>query len=142
MFGRGRSDCPGTAESRRASITEGGSPGGSDGEAFAGTTSDELLEYALVDPLAGVSASVRNFEVNGSFDDYLVATVHANAAADDAEILIEFSADLESWQRGTAVYLGSDEQSGGVTLRHWRSPVPVSAGTPLRYARVVLKSRP
>jgi hypothetical protein len=132
---------PGEAANWRSSVDLGGSPGQSDALPFTGSTPDELLAYALVNPLAGISASIQNLENNGSFDDYLVATITANSAADDAWISIEFSPDLENWKSGTAVYLGSNEGSDGVTLRHWRTPLPVSAGTPLQYARLVVTAR-
>lgn len=62
-------------------------------------------------------------------------------AADEAQISIEFSPDLENWQNGSAVYLGSNEGADGVTLRHWRAPMPVTSGTPVRYARLVLTAK-
>lgn len=132
----------GEAASWRASVGLGGSPGDSDAVPFTGSTPDELFAYALANPLAGITASVQNLEVNGSSDDYLVAMIAANVAADDAQISVEFSPDLESWQSGTAVYLGSAEGSDGVTLRHWRAPMPVTSGTPVHYARLVLVARP
>jgi hypothetical protein len=133
---------PGNPEHWRSSVEPGGSPGGSDSQAFTGSTSGELLEYALTDPLAGISASIENLESHGKFDDYLVATVAAESAADDAELLIEFSTDLRTWERGSAVYLGSDESLMGRTLRRWRAPEPRSAIHPMRYARLVLIARP
>lgn len=131
----------GEAASWRASVHLGGSPGRSDTLPFTGSTPHELLAYALDNPLAGITALIQNLEVKGSFDDYLVATISAKVAADDAQISVEFSPDLENWQSGTAVYLGSDEGSDGVTLRHWRAPLPVTSGTPVRYARLVLTAR-
>ena len=131
----------GEAASWRASVHLGGSPGRSDTLPFTGSTPNELLAYALDNPLAGITALIQNLEVKGSFDDYLVATISAKVAADDAQISVEFSPDLENWQSGTAVYLGSDEGSDGVTLRHWRAPLPVTSGTPVRYARLVLTAR-
>jgi len=132
---------PGEAASWRSSVDLGGSPGQSDARPFNGSTPVELLSYALVNPLDGISASIRNLEVNGSFDQYLVATISAKSATDDARISIEFSSDLEDWERETAVYLGSSEGSDGVTLRHWRTPVPISTGSPLQYARLVVTAR-
>ena len=133
---------PGEAASWRASIDLGGSPGRSDALPFTGSTPEELLAYALVNPQSGISVSIQNLEDNGSFDDYLVATISANAGADEAEFLIEFSPDLKDWESGTAVYLGSSEGGDGVTLRHWRAPAPVTSGTPVRYARLVVTTRP
>lgn len=133
---------PGEAVNWRSSVNLGGSPGGSDALLFTGSTPEELLSYALVNPLSGISASIQNAEINGSFDDYLVATVASNPAADEAQLTIEFSPDLESWERGTAVYLGSGEDGNGVSLRHWRAPMPVTAAQPVRYARLVVTARP
>lgn len=132
----------GDAANWRPSIGLGGSPGGSDALPFTGLTSNDLLAYALADPLAGISAIIQNLADNDSFNDYLVATIFVKAAADDARISIEFSSDLVTWQSGSAVYLGSNPESDGLTLRHWRAPTPVTSGTPLRYARLVLTARP
>jgi len=133
---------PNEATSWRSSVDIGGSPGGSDALVFSGNTPDELFAYALSDPLSGISASVQAFEVNGEIDDYLVASVSAKTAADDVEITVEFSADLESWLSGTGLFLGSDEQTGGERVLHWRAPFPLSASLPSRFARAVLVARP
>lgn len=135
-------DDPGEAANWRASAELGGSPGGSDTVPFTGSTSEELLEYALVDPLAGISASIRNLEDNGAVDGYLVATVPARRAADEAEYIIEFSPDLKTWERGSAVFLGSEAGPENVTFLHWRAPEPVTSNNPVRYARLVLVARP
>ena len=126
----------------RASANLGGSPGRSDTLPFEGSTASELFEYALNDPTAGISGSFLNLENNGSFDDYLVVTVAAKLAADDAQFAIEFSQDLENWERGTAIYLGSEDQSNGISLRSWRAPEPVLASQPMKFARLVLTARP
>ncbi|YCM45798.1 lamin tail domain-containing protein [Verrucomicrobiaceae bacterium 227] len=131
----------GAAESWRSSVGLGGSPGQSDSLPFTGSTPEELLDYALANPLAGISASIRNLEVKGNFDDYLVATVSTKIASDDARVSIEFSADLKTWERGTAVYLGADDEGNGIEQRHWRVPLPAASGTPLRYARLVVTAR-
>ena len=109
---------------------------------FTGTTANDLLTYALTDPLGGITASIQSLEVNGAVDEYLVTAVSANIAADDAEISVEFSADLETWLSGTAVFLGADERIDGVSIHHWRAPTPNAASSPLRFARVVLVARP
>jgi hypothetical protein len=132
----------GEAISWRPSLALGGSPGGSDALPFGGTTSEELLAYALVNPLGGISALIESLEVNGSFDDYLVATTSTKSGADSAEISVEFSSDLENWQSGTAVYLGSSEGGEGVALRYWRAPLPITSGMPVHYARLLLRVRP
>ena len=126
----------------RASANLGGSPGRSDTLPFEGSTAAELFEYALNDPTDGISGSFLNLENNGSFDDYLVVTVTAKLAADDAQFVIEFSQDLENWQRGNAVYLGSEDQSNGISLRSWRAPEPVLPNQPMKFARLVLTARP
>lgn len=126
----------------RASANLGGSPGRSDTLPFEGSTAAELFEYALNDPTDGISGSFQNLENNGSFDDYLVVTVAAKLAADDAQFAIEFSQDLENWERGNAVYLGSEDQSNGISLRSWRAPEPVSFNQPMKFARLVLIARP
>lgn len=126
----------------RASANLGGSPGRSDALPFEGSTAAELFEYALDDPTDGISGSFLNLENNGSFDDYLVVTVAAKLAADDAQFVIEFSQDLENWERGNAVYLGSEDQSNGISLRSWRAPEPVSFSQPMKFARLVLIARP
>ncbi|MDA7518325.1 lamin tail domain-containing protein, partial [bacterium] len=133
---------PGDAVNWRSSLALGGSPGGEDTVPFEGSNSDDLLEYALEDPLGGITISILDLEDNGSFDQYLVATVSTNAGTDDAEVEVEFSSDLESWERGTAVFLGSDENPGGITRRDWRAPTPWSVSKPLRYARLVVTARP
>lgn len=126
----------------RASANLGGSPGRSDTLPFEGSTAAELFEYALNDPTDGISGSFLNLENNGSFDDYLVVTVTAKLAADDAQFVIEFSQDLENWERGNAVYLGSEDQSNGISLRSWRAPEPVLPNQPMKFARLVLTARP
>lgn len=132
----------GEAMNWRSSLALGGSPGGSDAVAFEGSTADELLEYALEDPLGGITVSIRSLEDNGSFDNYLVATVSTNSGTDDAFVEVEFSSDLETWERGSAVFLGSDEQGQGVTRRDWRAPTPWSVNEPLRYTRLIVTARP
>lgn len=133
---------PGEAVSWRSSVNPGGSPGESDAVPFEGSNAADLLAYALEDPLAAMTVSIANLEDNGSFDNYLVATVSTNAGADDAEVVVEFSSDLETWQRGTAVFLGSDEQAGGITRRDWRAPTPWLGNESLRFARLVVTARP
>ena len=126
----------------RASVNLGGSPGRSDTLPFEGSTAADLFEYALDDPTDGISGSFLNLENNGSVDDYLVVTVAARLAADDAQFVIEFSRDLENWERGTALYLGSEDQANGISLRSWRAPEPVSFNQPMKFARLVLTARP
>lgn len=126
----------------RASANLGGSPGRSDTLPFEGSTAADLFEYALDDPTDGISGSFLNFENNGSADDYLVVTVAARLAADDAQFVIEFSRDLENWERGTALYLGSEDQANGISLRSWRAPEPVLPNQPMKFARLVLTARP
>ena len=126
----------------RASANLGGSPGRSDTLPFEGSTAAELFEYALNDPTDGISGSFLNLENNGSFDDYLVVTVAAKLAADDAQLVIEFSQDLENWERGAAIYLGSEDQSNGISLRSWRASEPVSFNQSMKFARLVLIARP
>lgn len=132
---------PGNAENWRASVALGGSPGGSDTVPFTGSSAEELLTYALVNPTAPVEIEVRTFEINGSVENSLVAMVAVNEAIDDAALMIEFSADLMTWESGTAVYLGSNEQAEGVTSREWRAPSPTLGSSPMRYARLVLTAR-
>ena len=132
---------PGEAANWRSSLAAGGSPGVSDGLPFQGATADDLLAYALVDVLEPLTISIRNFEDNGSFGEYLVATVSTMPGADDARVVVEFSSDLANWESGTAVFLGSDEQAG-VTRRAWRAPTPWSVNNPLRFARLVVTARP
>lgn len=133
---------PGNATSWRSSLDLGGSPGASDALIFTGTTSNDFLSYALTDPFGGISASIQSLEVNGAVDDYLVTAVSANTGADDAEISVEFSADLETWLSGAAVFLGSDERVNGMSIHHWRAPTSSAASSPFRFARVVLVARP
>jgi hypothetical protein len=126
----------------RASANLGGSPGRSDALPFEGSTAAELFEYALSDPMNGISGSFQNLDNDGSVDDYLVVTVAARLAADDAQFVIEFSRDLKNWERGTAFYLGSEENSSGISLRSWRAPEPVLPNQPMKFARLVLTARP
>ena len=66
----------------------------------------------------------------------------ARLAADDAQFVIEFSRDLENWERGTALYLGSEDQANGSSLRSWRASEPVSFNQSMKFARLVLIARP
>ena len=131
----------GEAANWRSSLNPGGSPGGSDALLFEGMNAEDLLAYALEDPIAGMTVSIMNLENNGSFENYLVASVSANAGADDAVVMVEFSSDLINWQRNGAVFLGSDERSGGATRLDWRAPTPWSGNEPLRFARLVVTAR-
>jgi hypothetical protein len=132
----------GDPASWRASVNPGGSPGGSDVIPFEGDTSDELLDYALVHPAGSLSVSLQELEDNGTFAPFLVATVAANTATDDARLLVEFSSDLVHWESQGAVYLGSNREPQGVTLLHWRAPLPADSASPPRYARLILQTAP
>ncbi|MGC6460130.1 MAG: lamin tail domain-containing protein [Akkermansiaceae bacterium] len=126
----------------RASINPGGSPGESDIIPFQGTTSDDLLAYALVNPEGGLAVSLRELEDNGSLSPFLVATVTGRTATDDARVIVEFSPDLITWESQQTVYLGSNRESNGVTLSHWRAPRPANSADPPRYARLILQTSP
>lgn len=132
----------GDPASWRASTAPGGSPGTLDSVPFNGSTPGELMSYALVDPLDGISLSIQNLEDNGSFDNWLVASVAGRTGADDAQVVVEFSSDLVSWQQGGVLYLGSTREDNDTTLRHWRAPVPASAPNPIRFARVIVRTTP
>lgn len=132
----------GDPASWRASLEPGGTPGNSDVIPFTGTTSDDLLAYALVDVRKGIEVSLQELEDNGTFATFLVAKVAGKTAADDAKVTVEFSSDLVNWQSQGAVYLGSSREGLNTTLRHWRAPLPSDSATPPRYARLVLKTAP
>ncbi len=125
----------------RSSLTPGGTPGSSDALTFEGTTADQLLEYALVDPFKGITTSIQEFELEGVIQPYMVAEVITRAASDDAIVSVEFSQDLKDWQSGIAVYLGSNEEDQELTRRFWRTPEPTTSPSSSRYARIVVRSR-
>jgi hypothetical protein len=86
---------PGDPASWRPSVNPGGSPAASDAIPFTGTTAAELLDYALTTPVS--------VEVQG---DRLIASIPMAPAADEAQLVVEFSSDLVNWTAGSE-YLGA-----------------------------------
>ncbi|MFT6863524.1 MAG: hypothetical protein ACJAVK_002085 [Akkermansiaceae bacterium] len=125
----------------RSSVAVGGSPGRSDTITFTGSTSEELLAYASGGTGGELEFSLRAIEVNGSIDDYVVVSTTANLAADDALYDIQFSSDLDTWQSGSAIFLGPTPATGSVTRRAWRAPLPISHLDAPRFSRLRLSLR-
>ncbi len=126
----------------RSSVAGGGSPGGSDSTTFTGSTPEELIAYASGGTGGELEFSIRAIEVNGSIDDYVVVSTAANLAADDVVYDIQFSSDLDTWQSGTAIFLGPAPATGSVTQRAWRAPLPVSHPDAPHFSRLRLSLRP
>ncbi len=126
----------------RSSIASGGSPGNSDTSTFNGSTSKELFAYASGGTKGELEFSIRAIEVDGRVDDYAVVSVAVNLAADDVVYDIQFSSDLDTWQSGTAIFLGSARATGALTQRAWRAPLPISDLDDQRFARLWLSQRP
>jgi len=126
----------------RSSIASGGSPGNSDTSTFNGATSEELFAYSSGGTKGDLEFSIRAIEVNGRVDDYAVVSAAANLAADDVVYDIQFSSDLDTWQSGTAIFLGSARATGAVTQRAWRAPLPISDLDDQRFVRLWLSLRP
>lgn len=120
---------PANATNWRTSTTLGGNPGSSDRAPFSGTTAD-LIPYALSGQPTG--------ELVG---DAFVLTFGHNLAADDAIILVEFSADLVNWTPAVDADLISLINLGsGLAAQSWQSPWPLS-GNPRQFARVRVQLR-
>ncbi|MGI9242363.1 MAG: lamin tail domain-containing protein, partial [Verrucomicrobiales bacterium] len=113
----------------RSSTMLGGNPGSSDTQSFDGTTSD-LIPYAL--------AGQQQVEIDG--DDFVLSFLQ-NLAADDAEILVEYSNDLISWTTASADDLVSRVNQGDGTARlSFQSPISADASG-RQFARVRVQLR-
>ena len=139
------------AENWRASLAPGGSPGGSDGESYAGWAArfgvtdpladgendglSNVLEYALGGTPSAMDASrlpvmtVEPHSVNGTTDTYLTLTVRRPLAATGATAVAEWSTAPEQvvWSAtGTLVSTAIDSATGTL-IEIWRAPIPLSA---------------
>lgn len=106
----------------RQSVSLHGNPGTSDSVTFTG---GNLLGYALITlPIAELAGGV------------LTLTFDRNLAADDAEITVEFSTDLQSWAPADQSLLISSVYPGnGTETLTYKSPIDVGT-TGRQYGRV------
>jgi hypothetical protein len=136
----------GLAANWRGSAVVGSAPGGSDAVAFTGNPAGDadhdglsaFLEYALGSSDTqgairsdGLGAGLETIAgVEGS-RHYLTLTVIRSVIADDAECVVEFSADLGAWLTGPnhVVLHARERLAGESTVREiWRTATPVEAG--------------
>jgi len=154
---------PAVAAHWRASIGQGGTPGGSDADSFAswaarnsvpGDPGDDpdgngltsLAEYGLaVTPGAEatdglISAKFEDVSVSSTAETYLVLRCRRNAAADDVIVTPEMSTDLTAWAPLTDSVPPETFHPDGTQDIVRRSPQPVSAGQRI-YVRVSIAPR-
>ena len=154
---------PGIASNWRASISAGGTPGGSDADSFAawatrnsiaGGMSDDsngnglsnIIEYGLgltpsSDETDGIiSAQFETVNVGGILDTYLVLRFRRNVAADDVIVTPEMSTDMVTWTPMTDAVPPVITNPGGTEDLARRSPMPAS-GDARVYVRVSASSR-
>lgn len=76
-----------------------------------------------------MTMEVRGFRVDGQFGNYLSLTVPLNLAADDVELVPEFSTDLATWTNAAEDFVleGIEHQGDGSALLRWRTRLPVDA---------------
>jgi hypothetical protein len=113
----------------RPSTALGGNPGSSDTIAFSGTSAD-ILSYALSsDLVVGITADAFILK----FDQIL--------AADDAEIIIEYSMDMLTWTVAPGIDLISRDNNGdGTATLSYQAPLPLGTA-PFHFARVRIALR-
>ena len=142
------SNDPANPANWRPSVEPLGNPGSGDAILFAGDPAADLdgdglnafAEYAY-----GTSDTITNpLPLTGQVDlaGTYSFTFPRNLAADDAEIVLEVSQDLQIWNPATAV-LGAPEEThvGDGTLTYtYRTPVPAANHTKF-YARLVVYNR-
>jgi hypothetical protein len=124
---------PDVATSWRSSALLGGTPGGNDTVPFTGDPQADidgngqadLLDYAL----RSTSASVESVDVSGIVQDYAVVRIVRNIAAEDVNVAVEISTNLENWTAAgaSAVALDTVNQGDGTAVVRYRSATP--AGT-------------
>ena len=117
----------------RSSVQAGGTPGGEDFETFTGDPNVDLdgdglirlLEYALGSTEGDSGFSSESLVSIGReiFDggiEFATMTHRRNLAADDVEIKVQTSSDLEIWEDGKVVFVGAVPNGDGtedVTFR-------------------------
>jgi hypothetical protein len=108
----------------RSSTDIGGNPGSTDSIPLTG---GDLIAYAIASPL-----SVALF--NGT----LVLTFDQNLAADDAEVIVEFSEDLITWTPATTAELASiTNQGDGTESLSYQAPATQTR----KFARIRVQTR-
>ncbi|MFT5109905.1 MAG: hypothetical protein ACI9UA_005557, partial [Pseudoalteromonas tetraodonis] len=116
---------PNNPQHWRTSTAIGGNPGSTDTQPFSGS---DLLTYSL--------ASEPSIEITG---DEFQLTFHQNLAADDAEIIVEFSTDLSSWTPG-GTFVSSQNLGDGTALQTYSTPLPTATAS-RQFARVRVRMR-
>jgi hypothetical protein len=113
----------------RPSTALGGNPGSSDTIAFSGTSTD-ILSYALAsDLVVGITA------------DAFILTLDQILAADDAEIIVEYSMDMLTWTVAPGIDLISRDNNGdGTATLSYQAPLPLGTA-PFHFARVRIALR-
>jgi len=130
----------------RASTMAGGTPGGTDATAFAG----DPLSDADGDGLSNLCAYALGLDLPGSGprlpmispeNGRIVLLVPRNPAADDTEVIPEWSADLQSWDAASGLLAAPSrvEEPGGRTWLRFDSGGPVADGHGYFRVRVRLR---
>jgi hypothetical protein len=131
----------------RASTAAGGTPGGTDAAALTG----DPLGDDDGDGLSNLCAHALGLELPGSGprlpsisteNGQVVLLVPVNPAADDAEVIPEWSADLQSWDSAVSGGLAAPsrvEEPGGRTWLRFDSGGPVADGHGYFRVRVRLR---
>jgi len=128
----------------RSSVSPGGTPDGSDASEFAGNANDDsdqdgvqaLMEYAF-----GSSDSVSNdtvmptgaaesLDAGSGPEDHFTISYRRNLAADDVEIEVQISTDLDDWFSGPGEveFVRAVHNGDGTETVTYRSVLPMSAG--------------
>jgi len=120
-------------QSWRASVAQGGTPGGSDSTTFAGDPETELLGYAL--GISNGSTDGIGVEITGGVPLF---SYPQSLSADDVIYSIETSTDLAAWQPADATFQGHTARSGGSVVATWELP---AAMTDRSFVRLVVSLR-
>lgn len=154
----------------QASVSVGGTPGGSDGLSYVDWRlanglptptptpetdpdpdrdgRDNLLEYfegtppLTADAGPGLHARIESMDVGGVTDEYFVFQFERSLVADDVASRVEFSPDLENWGDGVdeVVFLGRERTGSTGERLSFRSLHPASANH-RRFVRLRLEQR-
>ncbi len=97
----------------RSSKAPGGTPGSSDSNPFLGSTSRELLEYATGSTEAGQFEFVENIAI------FEYQRMHG---ADDAVVVVEVSADLQTWTTDGVTFLSQSNMPNDTAKMRFALP--------------------
>jgi hypothetical protein len=136
----------------RTSTLPDGNPDASDASPLVGPPAEDkdrdgvtnLFEHAFgtsdENPAEGrecYRTAFQPIEVDGATDEYFTITWRRNLAADDVELVPEFSEDLGTWHPGDTrlVFVSETNQGDGTSLVTWRVAAP-AASSPRAFLRL------